>query len=62
MSIRHNWVKDIKGKQCTNCGSRINNQIGFPRYLEVDQWGVCEYVNWYPRCYPNKNHLKEIKK
>jgi hypothetical protein len=54
-TIRHKWVKDDKGKYCKNCGSRVNDIIGFPRYVETDNWGVPEYVNWYPRCFPRKN-------
>lgn len=49
---RHKWVKEDNGKKCLKCGSRINSRSGLPKYMEVDTWGVSEYTNWYPRCFP----------
>lgn len=54
---RHKWIKDQKGKHCEKCGSRINETIGFHKYVEIDKWGVAEYVNWYPRCFSYKKQI-----
>lgn len=56
---RHKWEGDVNGKQCEKCGSRVNTRAGMVQYVEVDQGGVSDGVNWYPRCNPPKTKPNE---
>jgi hypothetical protein len=52
-NLRHKWVKDHRGRYCIKCGSRVNTESGFPRYIEY-RYGSFDPVDWYPRCYPDE--------
>jgi len=49
---RHKWVNDRNGKHCKKCFSSIGTRAGTIKYVERDEFGVLNAVNWYPRCFP----------
>jgi len=53
----HKWniINKAGDKACLLCGSKINFTTGKVKYVERDEYGILDAVNWYPRCIPPKN-------